>query len=373
MSKIIYHMIAGNKRIKYFKLFILSYFFFFASLANGYQETSSIVFNKYVHDFGQIDLSSGKHTYSFTFTNNNDKPVVVHTVISSCGCTAPEWTRSPVMPGKSGKITVTFLNDQGPYPFDKVLTVYISAVHKPILLRVKGVVTQKPKPLKVLYPEKYSVIGFRKRVEDFGTISQGAVTRGSIDVANLSSQPASLSFTNISEGLHIASIQDKIAAGQKGEILFEVDTRSSDKWGVTRYSATPVVNGTSTGKEIVIEAIIREDFSKMSKEEIDSSPLPMADRSTHNFGAVRSGEVVKASFDIKNLGKKDLSIRKADISDGSLKVDFPSVISPMKSGKVNVSVNTSGQNGTKLYMITLITNSPSRPIINLIVSGEIKK
>jgi len=105
------------------KFLILSVLLFSVTSIPAQQEPQTITFNKYVHDFGQIELTSGKHSCSFTFTNKSEKPVIIHTVISSCGCTAPEWTKSPVMPGKTGKINVTFLNDQGPYPFDKVLTV----------------------------------------------------------------------------------------------------------------------------------------------------------------------------------------------------------------------------------------------------------
>jgi len=249
----------------------------------------------------------------------------------------------------------------------------MSGEPRPILLRVKGVVTRKPRPLKELYPERYSSLGFRRRIEDFGTISQNGITRGSIDFANISSQPVSVTFTNISPGLRIKTIQDKIPSNTKGEILFEIDTRSNDKWGVTRYTATPAVNGISTGKELVIQTIIREDFSKMSKEEIEASPLPMADKSSHNFGTIKAGTTVNAWFDIKNFGRRQLLIRKVDVNDSAVKVEYPSSIDAGKNGRISVSVNTTQQNGSKLYTLTVITNSPSRPAINFVISGDIKK
>ena len=45
------------------------------------------------------------------------------------------------MPGESGEIQATFLNDQGPFPFEKSLTVYTSASNKPVILRLRGIVT----------------------------------------------------------------------------------------------------------------------------------------------------------------------------------------------------------------------------------------
>jgi len=67
-----------------------------------------------------IQIDDGPKTHTFSFTNKWDKPVVIQRVISSCGCAAPEWTRHPVASGAKGEVIVTFNNDIGPYPFDKV-------------------------------------------------------------------------------------------------------------------------------------------------------------------------------------------------------------------------------------------------------------
>ena len=63
-------------------------------------------------------------------------------MVSSCGCTGAEWTRESIAPGESGEVSATYTNDEGPYPFDKILTVYTSAQKKPVLLHLKGVVTK---------------------------------------------------------------------------------------------------------------------------------------------------------------------------------------------------------------------------------------
>jgi hypothetical protein len=131
----------------------------------------SIEFNKTVHDFGDININSGAHSYSFIFRNISDQPVVIQTVISSCGCTTPEWTRNPVQPGEKGKINVTFLNDQGPYPFDKSLTVYVTGSSRPIILRIKGVVNQRPKTAKQQFPIKLGSIGIKRNPVEYGQIS----------------------------------------------------------------------------------------------------------------------------------------------------------------------------------------------------------
>ena len=100
-------------------------------------------FDKLVHDFGKVSEKDGPLSCTFTFNNNSDEPVSILAVISSCGCTDISWTRETIAPGSKGTVTATYSNDEGPYPFDKVLRVYTSSEKKPIILHIKGVVTKK--------------------------------------------------------------------------------------------------------------------------------------------------------------------------------------------------------------------------------------
>ena len=103
---------------------------------SGPRHTTSLKFDKVVHNFGKILAGSGEKKCQFKYTNVSSEPVVINNILSSCGCSVPEWNKAPIRPGESGVITVTFLNDQGAYPFDKTLTVYVSSSPKPIQLRI---------------------------------------------------------------------------------------------------------------------------------------------------------------------------------------------------------------------------------------------
>ena len=59
------------------------------------------------HDFGKAKAGD-KVTYEFAFTNTGKSPLIITNATASCGCTVPEWPKEPVMPGKGGKIKVTF-------------------------------------------------------------------------------------------------------------------------------------------------------------------------------------------------------------------------------------------------------------------------
>ena len=69
--------------------------------------------DKTVHNFGDIIHKSGPVSCSFTLKNTGEKPVVIYNVVTTCGCTDVDWTKEPIRPGQSGKISVTYSNDEG--------------------------------------------------------------------------------------------------------------------------------------------------------------------------------------------------------------------------------------------------------------------
>lgn len=76
------------------------------------------------HDFGNIKEGPVGQV-DFVFTNTGKEALVIQNCSASCGCTTPDWTKDPILPGKTGKITVKY-NTQGRVgSFNK--TVYIAS------------------------------------------------------------------------------------------------------------------------------------------------------------------------------------------------------------------------------------------------------
>lgn len=59
------------------------------------------------HEFGVIEQGE-KVSYAFKFQNTGNAPLVISSASASCGCTVPEYTKTPVAPGEEGFINVTF-------------------------------------------------------------------------------------------------------------------------------------------------------------------------------------------------------------------------------------------------------------------------
>ena len=338
------------------------------------QNTSAqpLKFNKTSHKFGKIAISEGPQKCTFEFTNTGNKPVVINNIITSCGCTEPVWPKAPIMPGKSGTIEVTYLNNQGPYPFDKSLTVYTSASSKPIILRISGVAYEKEKSFKELFPVRIGPLGIKNNRLRLGQIEQGDSKSQTVTVANLSSQKVSLAYTSASSGLSLKADPETIAPDGLSEIVYTVNTASGQNWGNTVYTVWPVCNGIKSETPLEIECMILERTSHLSKAEKAGGSMVLAKNSSVNPGTVSKEKPLAAEFHLRNTGAKDLIIHKADVNVPEMKVTYPQSVKPGEEFTVSALVNPSGYKGEQVFTITLITNSPMRPLVNLFIIADIK-
>ncbi len=110
----------------------------FAQNAAG-NKKAEIKFDKTTHNFGKFSESSPKVSCEFTFTNVGGAPLIINQAVASCGCTVPQYTKTPVMPGQKGKIKVTY-NGAGRFPghFKKSITVRTNGVVEMTRLYVEG-------------------------------------------------------------------------------------------------------------------------------------------------------------------------------------------------------------------------------------------
>ncbi|MBQ8656608.1 MAG: DUF1573 domain-containing protein [Prevotella sp.] len=104
---------------------------------------AEIKFDKMTHDFGQFSESSPKVSCEFTYTNVGDAPLVINQAVAACGCTVPEYTKTPVQPGETGTIKVTY-NGTGKFPghFKKMITVRTNGKVELTRLYIEGDMTE---------------------------------------------------------------------------------------------------------------------------------------------------------------------------------------------------------------------------------------
>jgi len=74
------------------------------------------------HDFGKIKQGD-KTSYGFKFINTGKSPLIISNAVASCGCTTPEWPKTPLQPGQGGEIKVTFNSANKSGLQDKLITI----------------------------------------------------------------------------------------------------------------------------------------------------------------------------------------------------------------------------------------------------------
>ena len=360
-----------------------------------------VEFDKTVHDFGDILQSDGPVSCTYSLKNISNEPVVIYNVVSSCGCTDVKWTKEPLRPGAVGTVKATYKNDEGAYPFDKTLTVYLNAVKQPIVLHLRGVSHKKELPLEERYPVRFGNLGVKNPAVKVGNLNQGEVKSGETTVANLGRKPLKITFEEVSDGLALSLSPNPVPARGTAKLHYAV-TASRERWGRNTYYAVPVMDGkrsVSVGKPVPPEkaaggdailagedpllaeggkvlgftAYTKENFSVLTPAERANGSQPFFDESTFSFGKIKAGTPVEAVFPFKNKGKSAFVIYKADAESRRVSIAVPGAVNPGASGKLKATLDTSGMpSGEVLVILTLTTNSPLRPMVNLFINGWIE-
>ena len=97
------------------------------SLQNSTTQNPKIEFTEQEYDFGSFEPVGNDtlKSHSFRFKNTGQQPLVIIHVASGCGCTRPQYTKTPIQPGDTGIVTVNYKGYGQPIGnFRKSVTVY---------------------------------------------------------------------------------------------------------------------------------------------------------------------------------------------------------------------------------------------------------
>ena len=119
-------------------LFII--FTLFLSSNITYAQGTLVTCSKPMYDFGKIMENAGKVTHVFQIKNSGKSPIAIQDVATSCGCTVTQWSKEPILPGRTGDISITFDPKGRPGKFIKSASVYCTGMKKGYTLTIRGTV-----------------------------------------------------------------------------------------------------------------------------------------------------------------------------------------------------------------------------------------
>lgn len=89
-------------------------------------------------DLGDIKQNEPKEVI-FKFKNNGGKPIIITGAKGSCGCTEIDFSRKPILPGKTSEIIVTY-DAEVKGTFNKTVTMTMTIEKSKQILHIKGTV-----------------------------------------------------------------------------------------------------------------------------------------------------------------------------------------------------------------------------------------
>ncbi len=339
------------------------------------QKQANISFNETTYDFGRFKEEVGKVTHNFTFTNTGNQPLIINNVHASCGCTTPEWTRTPVPPGGKGSIKVTYNAKNRPNRFHKTITVQTNAVTPTVVLKITGDVIPRQKTVADYYPQKIGDLRLKSNHLAFMNIKNTEVRTDSLNIINTGTAPITIGFERVPAHLTLKAVPATLKPNQKGHIVATYDAAKKNDWGFVIDRVNLTINGQRiTSNRLSVSATIKEDFSKLTEKQKKNAPHIAFDTLTFNFGTINQGDVVSHNFRFKNTGRSDLLIHKIKSSCGCTATAPESkVISKGKKSFIKATFNSRGKVGKQHKTITVITNDPDHPEVTLRVTGYVNK
>jgi len=333
----------------------------------------SASFKTETYDFGDIKEDAGKVSYSFEFTNTGGQPLVVHNVSASCGCTSPEWTKTPVAPGAKGFVKATFDPINRPGNFNKTVTVSSNSESPSIILRITGKVNPKELTVEDEYPRVMGGLRLKAGHIAFTRVAPGSSKVETLEFLNSSSKPIKVSFDNVPAHITIKVNPEVVQPSKKSVITATFDAAKKDDWGFVVDQIFIVLDGDKNFENrISLSATIEEDFSSYTPAQMASAPkVSFPDRSFY-FGTIKQGDQITHAYIIKNEGKSDLIIRKVKASCGCTATQPKKlVLAPKESSEIVTVFNSAHKSGIQNNSVTVITNDPTASTMILQMTGTV--
>lgn len=121
-----------------------------------------------------------------------------------------------------------------------------------------------------------------------------------------------------------------------------------------------------------MSATILENFDTLCQSLRLHAPVLDLEKDTFDFGVINGSDKVKVSFKLRNIGERDLIIRKIETGCNCTKIDIlKRVISHGDSTILNLEYSPMGKSGKQYKHIRIFCNDPEKSVVIFIIKGYI--
>ena len=346
----------------------------FLLVAAGLMAQPKLNFASTRYNYGTIKEEGGKQEAVFDFTNTGDAVLVITRVQPSCGCTASDYTKSPIPPGGKGFVTGVFDPRGYSSRFAKSISVYSNANPAVSVLIIEGQVEPRQKSIEELYTFAVGPVRFESNHLAFTSTKKTEKKIRVMPVINPSKEPATIEFEGLPAHLSLRMNPAVLKPGEKGMIEGTYDaTLNSSNWGNVNDLVRLKVNGQPQPNiYLYVSANLVEDFSGMNSKELTDAPVFKLVSNTSDFGKINQNTSADVEFSFTNEGKSDLVIRHVKSGCGcTALMPTDNVIKPGTAGSVKARFNSGGYKGQIYKNIFVYTNDPKNSEVMLMIKGEV--
>jgi len=330
------------------------------------QLAKPIQFREETFDFGSLKEDGGPAMHEFLFTNNSGRPIKILSVVASCGCTTPSWSKEVVAAGKTGYIQASYNPKGRPGYFNKSLTVTTDLDPTPIILQIKGQVE--------VQGTAASATGFQ--------VSNGAwkLKTGSFNLGKvfLQDEDATRDFPIINGGakaiaydkyvgpayIRVEVTPKTIQPGERGNVRIVYNGKLKNQYGFHSDNVEILTDDElGPNKSFSVYATLEDNFRNIKPEDLARAPQMKLQMSSFDMGRIHPNQSATREVSVVNTGKKELEIRALQGNCVCVSVSAErNKLKPGESTQVRIDFNPGDRKGNQTKAIMLYTNDPQNPV-----------
>ncbi len=183
-----------------------------------------------------------------------------------------------------------------------------------------------------------------------------------------------LGFENLPAHMEAIAIPTILEPKKEGMVVVKYNAAKKGDFGYSFENLNIITDDTlEASKSLFVMVYIEEDFSMLSKEQMENAPRISFETEKLEFGKIKSGERVKYNFTFTNKGKSDLIIRKTKASCGCTASEpAKSVLKPGESSTININFDTTGMKGDEHKTVYVYNNDPRYSTVALHITGIVE-
>lgn len=338
------------------------------------QDMTEILFEKVLHNFGDIREENGPVSYDFKFTNTGKADFIISDLKASCGCTTPAYSKDPVKPGKTGFIRVTYDPTNKDGGFNETVTVFANSKTK-YQVSIIGNVIPRPRSILDDYPTVMGALRFKVHHVSLGEIKRNSYDTGFIYAYNPTDKAITIKYISTPEHIRCEQTPIVIKPKEKRTIMVFYSTLLQQNLGYNFDRIQLVTDDESyPEKEFIVVANVINNYVEMTEDQLANAPKIEFDKKVHDFGTLKQGQVVTTEFKFTNKGKDQLVIYDTKTNCGCTASTLNQMrFEPGESSIIKVTLDTKGKSGYIQQSVTVKTNDPNNPEVVLLLNARVEK